>query len=160
MIDRLKAFLKQKSCILIICGYSFNDVHLNEVIDQGLRNNPLAMAFGLLYGDLGKHELAKRLAKERSNLSLLARDGAIIGKQEGMWVIENQSDKGSTCKNNFFSIETKHGAQEQTKVNFNLGDFAQFASFLEDMIHNQAIAEKNYSFDEPEKIVNGGELFV
>lgn len=32
MIDRLRAFLKQPTATLVICGYSFRDQHLNEVI--------------------------------------------------------------------------------------------------------------------------------
>jgi hypothetical protein len=49
MIDRLKHFLKRPSAALVVCGYSFADVHLNEVLRQGLSANPRAHAFGLLY---------------------------------------------------------------------------------------------------------------
>lgn len=36
MLDRLRAFLRQPSAAFILCGYSFRDDHINEVIIQGL----------------------------------------------------------------------------------------------------------------------------
>ncbi|MBK6958008.1 MAG: SIR2 family protein [Nitrosomonas sp.] len=46
MLDRLKNFLARGQAVLVTCGYSFADEHLNEVIFQGLRSNPTAICFG------------------------------------------------------------------------------------------------------------------
>ena len=35
MVDRLRAFLKQPTSTLILCGYSFRDEHVNEVYRDG-----------------------------------------------------------------------------------------------------------------------------
>jgi hypothetical protein len=80
MIDRLRAFLRanQKPVALFVIGYSFGDDHLNEAIVEGLAANPSAACFALQYGVLGDYPSAKKLALENANLSVLARDAAIV----------------------------------------------------------------------------------
>ncbi len=39
MIDRLRAFFSLSNPVLVVCGYSFADDHLNEVLLDGLRGN-------------------------------------------------------------------------------------------------------------------------
>ena len=59
MLDRLRAFFRSGGHsqgfgppVLIVCGYSFADDHLNEVLLDGLRGNPAAQCFVLAYCDL------------------------------------------------------------------------------------------------------------
>jgi hypothetical protein len=122
MMDRLKNFLKQPESVLVTCGYSFGDQHINEVISQGLQGNPDSTMFGLLYGFLEDYPEATKLAKNRNNLILLAKDKSVIGRQEREWdgnmeSRQNDSDRTSECE-------------------FNLGDFKQFAEFLNEIHHN------------------------
>lgn len=115
MIDRFRAFLKQSSVALIVCGYSFKDEHINEVMVQGLQSNQTSMAFALLFGKLENYKDAVKLACGRSNLTLLARDGAIVNGQKIFWA-ENAS------------TEVPQGKE------FSLGDFAEFGDFLHELI--------------------------
>lgn len=50
LIDRLDGFIRQKSSLLILSGYSFNDEHLNDTIINALKANPSAMVIGLMFG--------------------------------------------------------------------------------------------------------------
>lgn len=137
MIDRLRAFLRERGAALLICGYSFNDEHLNEVVVQGLEGNPTAAAFGLVFGKLTEYPRAKDLALRRSNLSLLAADAAVIGTYEAPWVpleqphSETQADPG-----------TEQGTPPAEASLFALGDFVAFGSMLGEMIgeHPSAVA--------------------
>lgn len=62
MLDRLRSFLARGQAVLVTSGYSFLDQHLNEVILHGLRSNPTAVCFGLLYGPRSNYlEIIKRL---------------------------------------------------------------------------------------------------
>lgn len=79
MFDRLRAFLKQPTAAMVICGYSFRDFHVNEVIVQGLEATPSAVAFALIKSGLARYPHAIELARKRPNLNLLGRDGAVIG---------------------------------------------------------------------------------
>lgn len=106
MFDRLRAFLRTPGAVLLTCGYSYADDHLNETIVQGLTGNMNATAFGLLFRNWADEPSAMRLvARVPANLCLLARDKALIRRR-----IEEWSEAGTTAE-------------------FQLGDFAAFAEF-------------------------------
>lgn len=109
MIDRLRHFLRQPSAFLVTCGYSFADAHLNEVLMHGLRANPTAAAFGLLYRKLAEEQGAVAIASLLpSNLALLARDEGVFRTHRGPW------------------LTSTGGAPPEC----DLGDFGKFAGLL------------------------------
>lgn len=124
MIDRLRAFLRQPGAALIICGYSFSDEHLNEVIVEGLQGNQTAAAFGLLHGSLDRYPNAVAEARKRSNLSLLAADSAVVGTQSGDW----ESREPGTDK-------------DLATAPFPLGDFASLGDLMAEIIGRPPEAE-------------------
>lgn len=102
MRDRLREFLRNRS-VLVTCGYSYSDEHLNEDVLFGLTANGGSVCYGLLFGPLASYPEAQKLALARSNLNLLARDGGILRSQAYSW-----SDGGQVKE----------------------GDFAHFGDFL------------------------------
>lgn len=135
MIDRLRAFLKQPTCALVICGYSFRDKHLNEVILQGLQGTPTAIVFAFLYGEIKGYSQAIKLASGRSNLNLLAKDGAVIGGRQARWI---EIDAGLTHADaadwvKWCPVDTTKPDGKQ-KAEFCLGDFAVFGEFLNELV--------------------------
>jgi len=50
LIDQLNRFIRKKSSLLILSGYSFSDGHLNDTIINALKANPTAMVLGLMFG--------------------------------------------------------------------------------------------------------------
>ena len=91
MLDRLKAFLLNPSALLFICGYSFADEHINDIICRSLETNPTAHVFAFAFGKLDepKYKLARQCALSTPNLSLLAFDKGIIGRNPGEWQTED-----------------------------------------------------------------------
>jgi len=99
MLDRLRGFfrggsLKKRADAdkreddaprLIVCGYSFLDEHLNEILLDGLRGNRNAHCFALMYSNLADHPKAVEHAVKQGNLTVLAKDGAVIGTREGRY---------------------------------------------------------------------------
>ena len=118
MLDRFRSFLGRGQVVLVVCGYSFLDQHLNEVILHGLRSNPSAICFGLLFSKRSDYPEALKRAKQHHNLSILAKDGAIVGRQEADWSIEEQP-----------SSSPFHGVSV-TNSEFQLGDFKKLGEFL------------------------------
>ena len=130
MLDRLRSFLTRGQAVLITCGYSFSDQHLNEVILQGLGGNPTAVCFGLLYGDRAGFPHAVESAGKQPNLSLLAADGAVLGTINRDWHSEEKKD------------HPMHGLAAQVgdmkprsmapagQCKFLLGDFTALGEFL------------------------------
>lgn len=135
MIDRLKTFLKKPSCVLMICGYSFRDDHINEVLIQGLQGNSSGIIFALLFGSLKNYVKAIELGSKRANLNILSEDEGIIGTKRAKWIESNGVDKNAT-----HSIAVEW-SPEDVKVpdgakisKFKLGDFNILGQFLEDLI--------------------------
>lgn len=135
MIDRLRAFLKQPTATLVLCGYSFRDDHLNEVILQGLQCTQTAIAFALLFDKINKYSKAAKLAHEHSNLSLLARNGAIISGCEATWPEkEAESLSADTSKWVTWTPVDPGNKNGKRTAEFLLGDFAFFGEFLYELI--------------------------
>lgn len=136
MIDRLRAFLKTATNTLVICGYSFHDDHINEVIVQGLQSTPTATAFALLFGKISSYPEAIRLAKGRTNLTLLGKDGAVISGSEAMWsrkAAEAISASVSTSWIGWVPVDPGE-VEGERKAELALGDFAIFGRFLHELI--------------------------
>lgn len=116
MVDRFRTFLRKPSAFLVTVGYGYGDEHLNEVILQGLRSNPRAAAFGLLFKDLSAEPGALAIsARTPLNLTLLARDRGIVRSVTGDWLPKTPKGAAASVIND-------------------LGDFSVFASFLKSFI--------------------------
>ncbi|MDP1786239.1 MAG: SIR2 family protein [Polaromonas sp.] len=129
MLDRLKNFLARGQAVLVTCGYSFADEHLNEVIFQGLRSNPTAICFGLLYGPRANYSDALIKKQKHPNLSLLASDGAVLGTIERDWGSANPEHvmHGLSVIN---KEPTTGDDSTPPNCEFQLGNFKHFGDFL------------------------------
>lgn len=134
LIDQLNRFVRKKSSLLILSGYSFHDGHLNDTIINALKANPTGMVLGLLherFKDEGGNERypdAYKLAKKRHNLNIWTYDKAIIGTTLGSWKESNSNSDADL--NRFISqcdIENKNSL-------IKLGDFAVLTKFLKSII--------------------------
>lgn len=123
MLDRLKAFLLAPSALLFICGYSFADEHINDIICRSLEANPTAHVFAGMFGELevDSYQLARECAQATPNLSLLGFDKAIIGRNLGTW----RSDDIGT-------LPLPPGVLEESEdeISLKLGDFSAFGALL------------------------------
>jgi hypothetical protein len=131
MCDRLKAFFRETNPVIVLCGYSFADEHLNELLLDGLRGNRSAHCFALIYSKLENHEQAVRCAEKLSNLSLLAWDGAVIATRYGSY-----KDVDAALATSGSGIAGEKGApdadgKDTHKARCHLGDFHHLCLFLE-----------------------------
>jgi len=128
MLDRLREFLARGQAVLVTNGYSFADQHLNEVILHGLRSNPTAICFALLFGPRASYENALAKARIHPNLSILAADGAILGTIEADW--REDEIAGHPLHGNCVSKKAVGADGVPGKCEFTLGDFKHFGEFL------------------------------
>jgi hypothetical protein len=116
--DRFRHSLLRGESLLVLLGYSFSDQHLNEIIFQGLRSNPHLAVIVLLFEDI---EEVYSYGIEYRNLSIYGPKKACIGGITGSWS-EPQKPKQEWP---FWDGSDKK---------FFLGDFNQFAKYLETFI--------------------------
>lgn len=140
-IDRLRTFLrhKERPVALIVLGYSFGDQHLNEAIVESLKANASSACFALQFGKLAQYPEATALAKDNANLSLFARDRAVVRRREGPWVASPATDVSkltATFEKNLAAAGTTAAvdpADAPQPSDFVGGDFKRFGEFLDQL---------------------------
>jgi SIR2-like domain len=126
LFERLREFLNTPDSILLCTGFSFFDAHITSVIDEALSANPHTAVLAFQFCQLSEESSAVKLANRRPNLSVYARDGAVIFGVQGKWQPgQPPSDEWTNIRNTFWKIETANSPGE-----FLLGDFTKFARFL------------------------------
>ncbi len=170
LMDRLTNFLKQPDTVLITCGYSFGDEHINERILAALNSNSSTHVYAL-YCDIDEEGIGdnkKRIRKyslsEDSELSKLAKSNrkisvygfrnAVIGCQYGEWQLKREPDKDDTPNiSSYFDEDAPDNEQELNqekkgeeiwtgKGELFLPNYSKLVKFLRNMIYeNEPIQE-------------------
>ncbi len=163
LLDRLSSFLKQEDAVLITCGYSFSDEHINERILTALNSEKAAHVFALFY-DIVKKEKTKeyrllnnsslvKLAKTNSRLSVYGCRSAVIGCQFGKWKLKREPDKSDTVNINTYFDEDAYAAVSEVNVEkkgdeiwtgegeLTLPDFVKLIVFFKAMIVNNSLKQ-------------------
>jgi hypothetical protein len=157
LMDRLTNFLKQPDTILIVCGYSFKDLHINERILTALKSNTSAHVYVLLYDIIKKdgkkngYELTEdselvKIGKSSGKISILGCRNAVIGCQYGKWQLKREPDKDDTLNISLYfdedgplNVNDSKNEVKKGEENWNgqgeliLSDFTKFVAFLQSM---------------------------
>lgn len=145
MLDRFKTFFHGNTRVdrtvgsrqeedaprLIVCGYSFLDDHLNEILLDGLRGNRNAQCFALMHSNLAKHPRVVSYAQKQGNLTVLARDGAVIGTRIGKYRLGSIGSGENKPWLDEEVISTSGSPVNEPRCL--LGDFHYFGLFLEQL---------------------------
>lgn len=157
LMDRLTSFLKQPDTILIVCGYSFGDDHINDRLLTALKSNSSGHICALYYdiiwnGSKKGYSLLDdsnivKMAKENSKISIFGCRSAVIGCQHGNWKLKREPDKDDTINLNLYfdedgpsdtddpKKEEKRGEEKWTgEGELIIPDFTKFVEFLKSMI--------------------------
>lgn len=147
MLDRLRVFFRGEvvrkrgdaanrdddAPRLIVCGYSFLDEHLNEVLLDGLRGNRNAQCFALMYSNLSDHPRVVEYAEKQGNLTVLAKDGAVIGTRVGLYRPGSAGGDEHKPWLHEEGIRTTDPTKPDNLSQCRLGDFHYFGLFLEQL---------------------------
>lgn len=140
LFDRLRNFLETPDTVLITCGFSFFDSHISSVIEESLAKNNHTAVLAFQFKDLEEEKLAVDLALLRPNLSVYARDGAVVFGIQGNWSPgEPPTEEWAGIRQTFWHPENR----------FLLGDFALLARFLS-LTQARAVASNEIATGERE----------
>ncbi|MDW3094716.1 MAG: SIR2 family protein [Gammaproteobacteria bacterium] len=127
LFERLKIFLTTPDSLLICTGFSFFDAHITAVLDEALEANTHTSLLAFQYGALAEEQQAVDLAMRRPNMSVYAKDGAVIFGLRGDWKPgEPPSDEWLKIRQTFWDTPSDEGSNST----FLLGDFAKLARFF------------------------------
>lgn len=156
MLDQLKGFISnhRKPVAFFVVGYSFSDEHVNDTIVDNLRANPSAVCYALQYDQLATYPQIDSLAQRCSNLHVLAPDGAITDGQQASWAVcsPSQTDEfhrafrpklpnAVACR--LGTEDAGDGVSDDVAVEFCLGDFDAFGSFLASFVAGRSSPYRN-----------------
>ena len=126
LFERLRAFLTTPDTLLICSGFSFLDSHICAVMDESLAANTHTAVLAFQYKHLAKEGAAIALARSRPNISVYAKDGAVINGVEAPWrPSETPTTHDESVRRTFWGTEAPGTANT-----FLLGDFVMLARFL------------------------------
>lgn len=145
-MDRLSDFLKQEDSVLFVCGYSFGDEHINEIILTALTHSRSSHVFVLKNGEMEKSShLSKEIAQKNSRISVYAKRTCIIGGKFGEWKLDREPDRNESYNILDYAFDedaTPDGVPWTGRGDFRLGDFKKFTEFLELFYHNSRYINK------------------
>ena len=146
-MDRLSNFIKQDDSVLITCGYSYRDEHINERLTSALNSDTNSHVIALCFSDIVDCPELKTIAEGNNKLSAYGFKDAIIGCKYGKWKLRAEPDKDETPNINLYYDEDaplnpddeigkeKKGEEKWTGLGkFILCDYAKLTSFLNSLI--------------------------
>ncbi|MDT0650832.1 SIR2 family protein [Autumnicola edwardsiae] len=155
LMDRLSNFLKQDDAILITCGYSWGDEHINSRIISALKTNKSSHVIGLIfdkYDKIDKNANVFKIALDNPKVSVYASRSAVIGRNYGKWKLKSEPSKDDTVNLNLYfdedgAIDLSEEIKKETKGEeiwtgkgeFILPDFGKLIKFLNSMVSDNEI---------------------
>jgi hypothetical protein len=130
MLNRLGRVMDQEDALLVTCGYSFSDEHINATILTALQSRRRAHVIGLSYSDILPDTPISKIATNLQNLLLVGQEHAIISGQYGKW--SEPSDPKAITPAAYRPPE-KDSAGKEFGPRVLLGDFNVFCDFLSSM---------------------------
>lgn len=127
LLDRLRSFLTTEDTLLVSIGFSYADAHIAARIDEALAANPAASVFAFQFQTLDKEVNAVELAERRPNLSVYARDKAVINGVAARWQAPEElpTKDWGPIRSSYWAA-AKAGADPE----FKLGAIEEFARFF------------------------------
>jgi len=140
LLDRLSNFLKQDDAILITCGYSWGDEHINSRIISALKTNTTSHVIGLIFDKFEKindDSKITKIGKENPKISLYGSNSAVIGCNFGEWKIKTVLEKDENL-NLYFELTDKDDIW-LGNGEFLLPDFKNLVTFLNSIVGENEI---------------------
>lgn len=140
-MDRLSRILNLEHALLITCGYSFGDEHINAILYGALDNRNTANIIALQFEDLNEEDDLIVAAMRRSNLTVIGPNGGVISGLFGLWQLTQPVDSKTYSfmdigfDSNALPEDTGSPAAASADLNgrMRLGDFNGFCHFLKAM---------------------------
>ena len=136
-MDRLSHILNSEHALLVTCGYSFRDEHINDILYGALDTRNTANIIALQFMNLNENDDVSASAAKRSNLSVIAPNGGVISGIAGLWQLTQPVDNKTSS---FMDIAFDSAALAEDKGSpaavaadltgrMRLGDFHWFCRF-------------------------------
>jgi hypothetical protein len=130
LLERLSRVLERRDTIMIVCGYSFSDEHINAILFDALAARQGPHIIAIQFVDPDPQSVLIDRGKRHLNLMVLSRRKAVVGGKVGEYVLP-PGGGAYYLEGAFQRDPIKEGDKEQPVTGeFLLGDFPKFTNFL------------------------------
>lgn len=135
LIDRLGKALARDGALLVTCGFSFSDQHINALLYGVLDNRPLSHVLCFQFSTLEVDDPLVRASSVRPNFLLFGPNAAVINGTWGEWRLREPVDNTTyPFLDVFFDSDGEPDTNKRaTTGRMRLGDFNWLGRFLRDM---------------------------
>ena len=131
MLDRLRTVLAQEPMVLVTCGFSFGDRHINALLFEGLENHPSTHVIALHHGPLDEAAYLATTGSAYPNLIVIAENASVIGGKYDTWQHPNPLDETTaTYVDLLFDTDTDGDGTRLLTGKMRAGDFSRLSTFL------------------------------
>jgi hypothetical protein len=136
-MDRLSRIINSDHSLLITCGYSFGDEHINAILYGALDNRRTANVIALQFQNLEENSPLVEAAIRRSNLSVIGPNAGVITGEWAPWQLTQPVDNKTSSfmdigfDSNALPEDEGSAAVDSAdlKGRMRLGDFMWFCRF-------------------------------
>ena len=142
-MDHLIRFLELERALLITCGFSFSDAHINSAIFGALANRPRSHLYALQYLDPGEDADLVQHSYRQRNIVVLGPQEGIVGGVRGPWycptvhgVFSDEIGQPGVERSPNPNPTADADGLRSGPCTMRIGDFAVFCRFLSKMTHD------------------------
>jgi len=93
-IERLSSFLKKDDGVLFICGYSFGDEHINDIIMNALAQSKSTTIIALVFDEsLNEKSIPINIGRRSNKVMICGNKKALIGGTFADWILKREPAK-------------------------------------------------------------------
>lgn len=141
LLDRLSNFLKQDDAIMITCGYSWGDEHINSRIISALKTNTTSHVIGLIFDkfdQINEQSKVSKIGLDNPKISIYASRNAIIGSNFGEWRFKTYPNAEDNT-DLYFNPDKEEDDKWTGNGEFILPDFGRLVTFLNSVVSDNEI---------------------
>lgn len=132
LMDRLAMCVSRVSSVLVTCGYSWGDQHINATLLSGLESTATSAIFAMVYDDIDTDSHVVKCAEKHWNLTVVGPNSGVIRGRLADWEVATGPGAAAGRLGKYFTPNPVSGSSGSTG-RVNLGDFNVFAEFLASM---------------------------
>lgn len=133
LMDRLSECVSRPGSLLVTCGYSWGDEHVNATLLGGLEASPTSAIFALMHGDVADDDAVAKCAKAHWNLTVVGHSSGIVRGHLRAWDAPAGTSSAGTAMADYFTATGGPSTSAPTSGQMHLGDFNVFTRFLQSM---------------------------
>lgn len=127
LMDRLGRVLARPDSLLVVCGFSFGDQHINAILLDALERHPNTHMIALTYTDITADHPVSKWATTLPNVLHIGPNAGCLRGQFGPWSHKDAPDTHLTDITGGLAVPDP---SDRAKVRLCAGDFNAFGKFL------------------------------